>query len=45
MTAPSNHSGYAENTDRTISCYETVSSTQGAYDLSDQAHHQFCRIL
>ena len=44
MTAPSNHSGYAENTDRATSCYDTVSNTQGAYDLPDQAQRQFCKI-
>jgi len=44
MTAPSNHSGFAENADRTTSCYEAVCNTQGGIDLSDQSHGLFCGI-
>jgi len=44
MTAPSNHSGFAENADRTTSCYETASDTQGGNDLSGQACELVCKI-
>src|SRR5262249_47563927 len=44
MTAPSNHSGFAENADRTTSCYGTALNTQGGNDLSGQTRKPFCRI-